>query len=214
MPKYLVEFIGTFFLVLTIALAAASGSVLAPIAIGAMLMVMVYMGGHVSGAHYNPAVTVAVLLRGKCAVKDVGPYICAQFLAAFAGAAASQMLTGKTFFAAPGPDTTLGVAIMGEAIFTFALASVVLHVATHKRNAGNGFYGVAIGFTVAASAVVIGPVSGAALNPAVGLGPALLAMVRGAPVPSSVFIIYTAGPLIGAVLAAMAFNAVKGTEAD
>ncbi len=214
MPKYIVEFIGTFFLVLTIALAVASGSVLAPIAIGAMLMVMVYLGAHISGAHYNPAVTAAVLLRGKCAAKDAGPYIATQILAAFAAAALAHVLTGKVFFAEPGKDVSMGIAIAGEAVFTFALASVVLHVATHRKTAGNGFYGVAIGFTVAASAVAIGPVSGGALNPAVGLGPALYALVRGIAVPSSVFIIYTVGPLIGGVLAAVAFNAVKGTEAD
>jgi len=214
MPRYLVEFIGTFFLVLTIALSVASGSVLTPVAVGAILMAMVYMGGHISGAHYNPAVTVAVLLRGKCSPKDAAPYIVAQLLAAFGAAMLAHHLTGKFFFATPREGVPMIHAIAAEAIFTFALASVVLHVATHKKNAGNGFYGVAIGFTVAASAVAIGPISGGALNPAVGVGPAIYAIVRGQTVPGDVFIIYTVGPLIGGVVAALAFRAVKGSDSD
>jgi outer membrane protein OmpA-like peptidoglycan-associated protein len=99
MQKYLVEFIGTFFLVLTIALAVASGSSLAPLAIAAGLMVMVYMGGHISGAHYNPAVTLAVFMRGKCAAADVGPYIAAQLLGAFAAGALGLFVSQKIFFA-------------------------------------------------------------------------------------------------------------------
>ena len=83
--KYLVEFIGTFFLVLTIGMTVISpgdAGNLAPLAIGGVLMVMIFAGGHISGAHYNPAVTLAVFLRGKCPAKDVAPYIVSQLIAA------------------------------------------------------------------------------------------------------------------------------------
>ncbi|MEI6862365.1 MAG: aquaporin [Verrucomicrobiota bacterium] len=84
MKKYLVEFICTFFLVFTIGMVVREHAMLAPLAIGAVLMAMIFAGGHVSGAHYNPAVTLAVYLRGKCEAKDVAPYWAAQFLAAAA----------------------------------------------------------------------------------------------------------------------------------
>ena len=77
MNKYIVELIGTFFLVFTIGnvVIEPGAGPLAPLAIGAALMVMVYAGGHISGAHYNPAVTLAILIRGKCDAKDVAPYV-------------------------------------------------------------------------------------------------------------------------------------------
>ncbi|MBL8765327.1 MAG: aquaporin [Phycisphaerae bacterium] len=213
--KLLTEFIGTFFLVLAIALAVASGSTLAPLAIGLMLMAMVYAGGHVSGAHYNPAVTVAVAIRGRCPITDVVPYWAAQFAGSFAASACAALATGKAFFAQPGAGVSPPTALLVEIVFTFALAFVVLHVATHRKTAGNSYYGAAIGLTVTAAAVTAGPVSGCALNPAVGLGTGLHAqLVAGADVPTSVFLIYSAGPIIGAALAAIAFKLVSGPDAD
>src|SRR5918996_4239393 len=95
MNKYVTEFVGTFFLVLTIGLSVLGGTPMAPLAIGASLMVMVYMGGHVSGAHYNPAVSLAVLLRGKLQPGDVVPYMAMQILGAFAAAAVVYVVTGQ-----------------------------------------------------------------------------------------------------------------------
>jgi len=95
MPKYVIEFIGTFFLVLTIALAVGWDSTIAALAIGSMLMAMVYMGGHISGAHYNPAVTVAVAIRGKCPKSDVVPYIAAQLLGAIGPRRSRTSLAGR-----------------------------------------------------------------------------------------------------------------------
>jgi aquaporin Z len=96
MRKYATEFIGTFFLVLTIGCTgiAAGPGVIAPLAIGAVLMVMIYAGGHISGGHYNPAVTLGVFLRGRCPAGDVAPYMAAQL--AGAGAAAAAVLFFKT----------------------------------------------------------------------------------------------------------------------
>lgn len=194
MKNYVTEFIGTFFLVLVICL---TGN---PIPIGIVLAVMVYMGGHVSGAHFNPAVSIAVLLRGRMAVKDLIPYWIAQVVGAIAAAALAFQLTGKTSPVAPGPNVTALNAILVEIIFTFALALVVLNVATAKGTHGNQFYGAAIGLTVLAAAFAGGPISGGAFNPAVGIGPNLVAGTL------SNLWVYIIGPVVGAFAAALVFR--------
>ena len=215
MGKIVTEFIGTFFLVLTICLVVPSGSNLAPIAIGVMLMAMVYMGGHVSGAHYNPAVTLAVFLRGKCSAADIVPYWIAQLAGSAAAAFLAHAIIGKTCPVAPADSISPFLALGIEAIFTFALALVVLNVATAKGTANNSFYGLAIGLTVTAAAFAAGSLSGGAFNPAVGLGPNIVAQLKPVAVASaavdgvgamnSVWI-YFAGPLIGGALAAGVFK--------
>ena len=167
MNKYLTEFIGTFFLVLTIGCTVIGGAAVPPIAIGAALMVMVYAGGHISGAHYNPAVTLAVALRGRCPLKDVGLYWAAQIIGAILAGVAVKFLyhAGN-----PPPALNIPAALLAEFLFTFALCYVVLNVATAKATAGNSYYGLAIGFTVLAGAYAVGPISGGAFNPAVAVG--------------------------------------------
>ena len=205
MTKYLTEFIGTFFLVLIVGLAATLGSSHAPLAIGAGLMVMVYMGGHISGAHYNPAVTLAALMCGKIARGDVVPYLVAQFAGAIAASAVSTWLLGQTFAPAPGPDATGMQALAVEILFTFALCLVVLNVATAKKTAGNSYYGLAIGFTVLAAAYAGGPISGGAFNPAVGLGPILVKAIVAKGSLANVWL-YLVGPGLGAVAASRVFS--------
>jgi aquaporin Z len=178
MSKYLVEFIGTFFLVLTIGcciMAPGDAGPLAPIAIGSVLMVMIFAGGHVSGAHYNPAVTLAVFLRGKCPAGDVGPYMLAQVIGG-AVAAGVVLFLKKTPDAAPVEVLQPEVmkALAAEFLFTFALCYVVLNVATAKGTSGNSFYGLAIGFTVLVGAFSVGAISGGAFNPAVAVGLTIL----------------------------------------
>src|ERR1043165_287463 len=100
MRNYITELIGTFFLVFTIGLVIKGGKtdepfVLAPLAIGSVLMVMVYMGGHVSGAHYNPAVTLAVFMRGKLPASQVLPYWIAQLVGAILAAVMVYLILGK-----------------------------------------------------------------------------------------------------------------------
>src|SRR5262245_47288085 len=147
MKKYLTEFIGTFFLVLTIGCTAIPGSpgVIVPLVIGAVLMSMIFAGGHISGAHYNPAVTPAVFIRGRCDQNDVAPYMAAQAVAAVAAAGAVSLLVGS---GKPMEITNIPAALLGEFLFTFAVAYVVLNVATAKATSGNSFYGLAIGMTV------------------------------------------------------------------
>ncbi|MBM3854887.1 MAG: porin [Verrucomicrobia bacterium] len=205
MKKYLVEFIGTFFLVFTVGMAVRSGSPLAPVAIGAALMVMVFAGGHISGAHYNPAVTLAVFLRGRCAKSDVVPYWIAQLAAgAVAALAVSYVFGGRP--AAPALHGTVPSVVV-EGLFTFALAWVVLNTATAKGTAGNSFYGLAIGMTVMTGAVAVGGVSGGAFNPAVGLGVWVMGLES-----AKQLVVYLVSDLAGAAVAALTFKYANGAE--
>jgi aquaporin Z len=170
MNKYLVELVGTFFLVFTIGCTVVGNGAgaLAPLAIGSALMVMVFAGGHISGGHYNPAVTLGVWLRGKCEVKDVAPYMIFQVIGSvFAALAVKYLKTGAAV--TPMSLNTLP-ALLAEFLFTFALVFVVLNTATAKGTAGNSFYGLAIGFTVMTGAFAVGSISGGAFNPAVAVG--------------------------------------------
>lgn len=207
MNKLLTEFIGTFFLVLTIGctVIGAPAGVIAPLAIGFMLMVMVYAGGHVSGAHYNPAVTVGVMLRGRCSVSDAIGYIIAQVAGAVVAAIAVGMLKSGVPVTAATPETT--PAFIAELLFTFALVYVVLNVATAKANANNSFYGLAIGSTVMASAFAVGSISGGAFNPAVAIGASVMGLFSW-----SNLWLYVVANLAGGVLAAVVFKTVNPSD--
>jgi aquaporin Z len=171
--KYAVEVIGTFFLVFTVAASVLTGSLYTPLAAGGVLMVMIYAGGHISGGHYNPAVTMAALWRRRISPNDAVGYWIAQLVAGVAAAAAARAIvnppTVKTL-------TLSGHALLAtalvELIFTFGLCYVVMNVATSKDQKNNGFFGLAIGFTVVAGAFAVGGISGGAFNPAVALGAA------------------------------------------
>ncbi len=208
MNKLLVEAIGTFFLVLTVGLTAGKTD-FAPLAIGASLMIMVYAGGHISGAHYNPAVTLGLLIRKKIGVGEAAGYIISQIVAGTVAALIAQFLIGPSFGApSPGAESSVGQAVLNEVLFTFALVWVVLNSATAKANEGNSFYGLAIGFTVVVAAFAGGGISGGAYNPAVGLGPNLVKS-NFAPIW-----IYLVGPCVGAVLAALSFQVASPTDSQ
>ena len=210
MNRYLTEFTGTFFLVFTIGCSVLVGTPMAPLAIGAALMVMVYMGGHVSGAHYNPAVSLGLVLRGSFAASELGAYVTAQLLGAIAASLAVWAVTGRTFVPAPAATSSVFAALLVEILYTTALALVVMNVATAPATAGNSFYGLAIGFTVAAAAFAGGPISGGAYNPAVGLGPALIHAIVGRGSIVHVWL-YIVGPCTGAFIAAAIFKIQHGT---
>jgi aquaporin Z len=207
MNKYIAEFIGTFFLVLTIGCTVLPGAagVIPPLAIGAALMVMIYAGGHVSGAHFNPAVTLAVWLRGRCPLGDVLPYWIAQIAAAVLAAFAASFLTGKCGDAVELPNTP--AIFLAEFLFTFALAYVVLNVATSKDTVGNSFYGLAIGMTVMTGAFAVGAVSGGAFNPAVAIGAATMGLLKFSQIP-----IHIIADFLGAFTAAQAFKLLNPTD--
>lgn len=205
MKALVTETIGTFFLVLAIGLTVNGGAALAPISIGFTLMVMVYAGGRISGAHYNPAVSLALMLRGALPGKMLVPYWGAQFVGAVAAGFLVWKFMGSPLWVAPADTTTALKAIVGEAVATFALAYVVLHVATGKGTENNSYFGLAIGGTVAALAVAFGGITGGAFNPAVGIGPAIVSMVLGQGAPSMAWV-YAVGPFAGGAVAAYVFK--------
>ena len=206
--KYIYEFIGTFFLVFTVATAAISGWApqgFAPLAIGSVLMVMIYAGGHVSGGHYNPAVSFGVMLRGSMTFADMIIYWVAQLVGGTVAALLVIYLEGPA--ASPMTMNMIPVLIV-EALFTFALVFVVLNVATAKGTEGNSYFGLAIGFTVLAGAYAVGGISGGVFNPAVAVGITVMGVSAWADIW-----IYFAAQLVGGALAALAFRAADPGEA-
>ena len=214
--KLLTEFLGTFFLVLTIGMTVLVwsdnplvGNTLAPIAIGAVLTVLVYMGGHVSGAHYNPAVTLAIWIRGKIPTGEVAPYMGAQVVGATLAAVAVAVIRDAPLQVMPAAETSAFEFFLLEFLFTFLLVLVILNVATSKGTEGNSFYGIAIGFTVLAGAFAAGPVSGGAFNPAVAIGPILIDLVLGDGASFGGLWIYLVATFAGGSAAAFAFRVMS-----
>jgi aquaporin Z len=205
MRNLVTEFIGTFFLVFTVCLTVTGEVAMAPLAIGCSLMIMVYMGGHISGAHYNPAVSLALLLRGKMPGKDFIPYVVAQVLGAVVAAYLSSVIFGRTIPIAPSANASVMAALLVEILFTFALALVVLNVATHPDVKGNSFYGLAIGFTIVVAAFAGGGISGGAFNPAVGTGITVVHALLGGGSFASWWL-YLVGPFAGGALAAVVYK--------
>jgi len=202
MKKYITEFIGTFFLVLTVGCTVILGGtgVIPPLAIGSALMVMIYAGGHISGGHYNPAVTLGVWIRGRCPTRDVLPYWLAQLAGAVAASLTVPFLP-NTWLPVTAMKQSIGPALLAEFLFTFALVYVVLNVATAKANAGNSFYGLAIGFTVMTGAFAVGGISGGAFNPAVAVGISIMGLSAW-----SHLWIYLVATLAGGAVAAVTFK--------
>ena len=202
--KLVVELIGTFFLVFTIGMTVVSHScgVIPPIAIGAALMVMIFAGGHISGGHYNPAVSLAVFLRGKLSNIELPGYWIAQIFGGLLAAVAVLFIKGAP--AACANTTPIGLVFLAEFLFTFALAFVVLNVATAKGTQGNSFYGLAIGSTVMVGAFAVGSVSGGVFNPAVAISVVPLGLI----IPSSL-LVYLIAQLSAGALAAVVFRFVN-----
>jgi len=206
--KYVTEFIGTFFLTFAVGVAALSGSVFVPLAAGATLMVMIYAGGHISGAHYNPAVTLAALVRRRIGIGDASAYWIAQVAGGVIAAVIARAVVNpagvKTLTLSGHAEAAAAVV---ELLITFALCYVVLNVATSKDQPGNGFFGLAIGFTVVAGAFAVGATSGGAFNPAIAVG----AMVTGLLEWSNIWI-YLLADFLGAAVAAWVFLFVLPAE--
>jgi aquaporin Z len=207
MNKYVMEFIGTFFLVLTIGMSVVAGGsgVIPPLAIGSVLMVMIFAGGHISGGHYNPAVTLGVWMRGRTETKDVVPYMIFQTAGALIAATVVKYLD-PTAVVHP---HVLAVfpALLAEFLFTFALVFVVINTATAKGTSGNSFYGLAIGFTVLAGAFAMGSVTPGAFNPAVAVGVSVMGMVAW----SQLWVFFVAN-FLGGAAAALTFKFLCPTD--
>lgn len=205
------EFIGTYFLVLTIGFNVLTGSVAAALSIGAMLMVMVYALGTVSGAHFNPAVTVAVWLssRDLMTFGNALMYIIVQLLGAGFAGATYAIVTGNAFILAPvGHHSAVSAAIV-ETVYTAALCYVVLNVATTRQQEGNNYFGLAIGFTVVSAALASGGISGCCLNPAVSVGVTVSAAAFRGAAAASYLALYIFAPLAGAAIACCCFYIVQ-----
>ncbi len=207
MRRYLAEFIGTLLFVTAIFGVVLSQSDLAPLGIGAALTALVYAGGHISGAHFNPAISVAALIRGRLPLADLGPYVAAQLLGGLGAYLLSLGMFGDELDALPAGldlDGVVIAAFVAELVFTFALAWVVLNTATSRDHPVNSFYGLAIGLTVTAGAIAVGSISGAAFNPAV-----VFALTVAGILQWKWIWLYLLAQLIGAALAGLAFRALE-----
>lgn len=208
--KLAVEFIGSFLFMLAIGLVVAQEVPMAPLVIGFSLMVAVYAGGHISGAHYNPAVSLAIMLRGKMTPAEMVSYWVAQILGALMAFLVAGWIAGKSVGIAPGEGIEVSKALAVELLYTFMLAFVVLNVATAKGTQGNSFYGLAIGGTIVVAAFAGGAISGGAFNPAVGIGATLSHAMMGGGGFENLWL-YLVGPLVGGALAGVVFKGL-GTE--
>ena len=203
--KDAVEAIGAFFLVFTVAVSGLSHSTFTPLAAGSALMVMVYAGGHISGGHYNPAVTLAALVRRRIGWGQAVQYWIVQLVAGVvAGLVARAVVDPATVTTLRPSGRALGATAVVELLFTFALCYVVLNVATSKDQPGNSFFGLAIGFTVAAGAFAVGGISGAAFNPAVSLGAAV-----GGLFAWSTLWVYLVAQAVAGIAAGLVFRALN-----
>ena len=199
MKKYLTEFIGTFFLVLIIGLSKN------PLAIGFGLTILVYMGAHISGAHYNPAVSLAMLMRKEININDFIKYISSQVLGASLAAYVVSIMMSN-MIVQPDLQEPVAVILIAELLFTYLLVFVILNVATHPNLEGNSFYGFAIGLTVMTGAYCVGPLTGGVFNPAVSIGPSLIDLITGNGISQHFLWYYLTGPVAGSVLAVIHFN--------
>jgi aquaporin Z len=200
MKKLFIELFGTYFLVLIIGLSSGN-----PIAVGFGLMVLVYCGAHISGAHYNPAVTLAMLVQKEISPLDSVKYFLSQTLGSTL-AALSICLMNTNMQVQPVLGDSIYPIFFSEIIFTFLLVFVILNVATHPNLKGNSFYGLAIGLTVMAGIFSVGPISGAVFNPAVSLGPSIIDIVTGNGISHYFLWYYIVFPLIGSILAVLSFK--------
>jgi aquaporin Z len=208
--KLVAEFIGMFIFMFTVGMATEpankSGALLAPLAIGSVLMVLVFAGGHVSGGHYNPAVSTAVFIRGKIQANEYLAYMVTQFAAAALAGLLVRAIGGSE---TAGVTASSGKMLAVELLFTFALAYVVLNVATAKGTEGNSFYGLAIGFVIVVGAISVGWISGAAFNPAIALGASVVGAFKWAHIW-----IYLLADFLGGAAAAGAFLYIHAEQAN
>jgi len=203
-PKQFAELIGTAILVFTIQVASSD---LAPLAIGGILISIVFAGGPVSGAHYNPAISLAVALRGSMSFGEMISYMASQIVGGVLGGWSGGIVSASFSEFGRADDASFTQALLAEAIFAFILCFVVLTVATIPKVEDNSYYGLAIGLVVMSGAVSVGPISGGAFNPAVALG----LSISGGFSNLSYALVVAGTNLVGGMVAAVAFRVAVPT---
>jgi aquaporin Z len=207
MKKYVVELIGTFFLMLGIIMIVFGGvdKNVAPLGIGALLIGVIYGGGHLSNAHYNPAVTLSLFLRGRMDKKDIPGYIISQVLGVVLAATAADWMLPEVAVSAIKHDVV--PSLLAEFLGTFLLIFVILNIGTAKNNLGNPLAGIAISCTVVAGVYAFGGISGAVFNPAVAVGFGIVGLSAWADIW-----IYMLANFAASVAATYTFLFVNGSE--
>jgi len=199
MKKPIAEFIGTFFLVFTIALSGNS------LAIGVVLMIMVYSLGYISGGYFNPAVTIGMFLYKKLKRLETIYYIIAQILGSVLALVIYSLISNKLFSPGIPSGSTFISALIIEIIFTFALVFVIFNVCLNTRAEGNQYFGLAIGLTLFVGATAGGAISGGIFNPAVGVVPLLINFQHLGENLTNI-LLYIVGPTVGSILAVFVFK--------
>jgi len=234
-PMYLAEFLGTMLYSMTFAITTEPNTIvehtsntgpavsinesyfIAPIAVGFIVIAMIYAFGHISGAHFNPAITVAVWIRGFITPIDAAIFILVQLLGALCGSMLAWIITDTVPFIMPGTDSDDGVpqgrCLMAEIIYSFAICMVVINVATTESQRGNFFYGVSIGMTVASGLASVQKISGGCFNPAIGTALSITHSFKDHGTIQYIWI-YLLGPVIGAVLAGFSFYVINSKEVE
>jgi len=233
-PMYIAEFIGTLLYSMTFAITTYpikleipdltsininESYFIAPLAVGFIVIAMIYAFGHISGGHFNPAITLAVLIRKFITPIDAMFFLLVQFSGAFAGAFLAYAITYDLPYIEPyvDPSTKEGIedfrCVLVEAIYSFAICIVVINVATTDSQSGNYFYGVSIGMTVAAGLAASQKISGGCFNPALGTALSVTNSLRDEGTIEHIWI-YIVSPLIGAVIAGYSFYVVNVAEVE
>eukprot|EP01083_Nonionella_stella_P288979 983444_1 len=235
-PMYLAEFLGTMLYSMTFAITTEPNTIyeknggntnitysinesyfIAPIAVGFIVIAMIYAFGHISGAHFNPAITVAVWIRGFITPIDAAIFIMVQLLGSFCGAMLAWIITDKVPYVMPGEDGNgdihEGRCLVAEIIYSFAICLVVINVATTESQRGNFFYGVSIGMTVAAGLASVQKISGGCFNPALGTALSITHTFKDHGTIKYIWI-YLLGPIIGAVIAGFSFYVINSKEVE
>lgn len=198
MKRYLVEALGTFFLTFTVALTSN------PLSIGMVFAAMIYLGGHISGAHYNPAVSLALFFRQKISSKHLGFYMLFQTLGALVAAELFYLITQSTLSFPVSSDLLVGV--VQEVLPTFILAAVALEVLTCNRFKVTELSGLILGFTLTGISFFLG-----VFNPAILLSAILSSLLHSMDLVNlGAHLVYMLYPFAGAVLAAFTFNYLNG----
>ena len=233
LPMYLAEFVGTLIVTCTFAMVTQPNityytssnindktqetqeSFIAPVAVGFVMIALIYAFGHISGAHFNPSITIAVYIRGFITISDAFIFILVQLIGGFIGALCAWLITGIQPYIEPGNKykDRYGSVFVIEFIYAFAIAIVVINVATTEAQRGNFFYGVSIGMCICAAVASAQKISGGAFNPAVGTALSITNVMRDHGTFKYIWI-YWIGPIGGGVFGGLSYYVLNAKEIE